>query len=60
MSESDLISLTHRTEIQSKSRTGEIKTIVVIQPMDPDQRKLELKDLQILAREISKILKEDG
>jgi len=60
MAEIDLPALTHTTVLNYKSRNGEIKELRVIQPLDPDQRKLELKDIQLLGREIAKVLKEDG
>jgi hypothetical protein len=60
MAEIDLPALTYTTVLNYKSRNGEIKELHVIQPLDPDQRKLELKDIQLLGREIAKVLKEDG
>jgi hypothetical protein len=56
----DLLQLTHTTVLNYKSKDGSIKELLVIQPLDPDQRKLDLKDLQILAREIAKVLREDA
>ncbi len=56
----DLISLTHTTTVLYKAQNGEIKELRVVQPLDPEQRKLELKDIQLLAKEIAKVLKEDA
>jgi len=56
----DLINLTHTTVLLYKAKNGETKELRVVQPLDPEQRKLEIKDLQILAKEIAKVLKEDG
>lgn len=56
----DLPILTHTTTLSYKGRNGEIKDLHITQPLNPDQRKLDYKDLQILAREITKVLKEDG
>lgn len=52
--------LTHTTTVLYKARGGECKELKVVQPLDPDQRKLDFKDLQILAREIANVLREDG
>ena len=54
------ITLTHTTSVQYKSRSGEIKEFRVVQPLDPTQQKLDLKDLQLLGRAIANILREDG
>lgn len=48
------------TAVYYKSRTGEIKELRVVQPVEPGQRVWTLADLQLLAREIAKVLKEDG
>jgi hypothetical protein len=56
----DLISLTHTTAVQYKAKDGSVKELRVIQPIDPAQRKLEYRDLQLLAKEISKCLREDA
>ena len=61
MSDGDnLVDLTHTTIVRYKARDGMDKELRVIQPMDPDQRKLEFKDIQLLAKEIAKVLKEDA
>jgi hypothetical protein len=52
--------LTCSTTLLYKSRGGECKELTVVQPLDPNQRKLDFKDLQILAREIANVLREDG
>jgi hypothetical protein len=56
----DLIDLTHTTTVCYKTRTGEIKELRVVQALDPDQRKLEFKDIQLLAKAITEELKKDG
>jgi hypothetical protein len=56
----DLINLTTTTVLNYKARNGELKELRVVQPMDPSQQKMNYKDLQILAKEIAKVLKEDG
>jgi hypothetical protein len=55
-----LIELTHTTVVNYKARTGEIKELRIVQPLEPGKRKLDLSDIQLLAKEISKCLKEDG
>ena len=61
MSDGDnLVDLTNTTIVRYKARDGMDKELRVIQPMDPDQRKLEFKDIQLLAKEIAKVLKEDA
>lgn len=52
--------LTHTTTLLYKARNGELKEIHVTQPLNPDQQKLGFRELQILAQEISKVLREDG
>lgn len=56
----DLPVLTHSTTLSYKARNGEIKELVIVQPLDPNQRKLDYTDIQILGREIAKVLREDG
>ena len=56
----DLPVLTHTTTVLYKSRSGELKELQVVQPLDPHQKKLEFRDLQILAAEIGKVLREDA
>lgn len=60
MTHDDLPVQTHTTTLLYKARGGEIKELQVVQPLNPEQRKLDFKDLQILAREISNVLREDG
>lgn len=48
------------TQVFYKSRTGETKELRVVQPMEPGQKVFTLADLQILAKEIAKVLKEDA
>lgn len=52
--------LTHKTTLLYKSRNGEIKELVVVQSLEPGKLKLTFTDLQILAREISNVLRSDG
>jgi hypothetical protein len=60
MSEPLPINLTHTTTLLYKARNGEVKELRVVQPMDPTQKVFTLADLQILAREVAKVLKEDA
>jgi hypothetical protein len=60
MSEIDLTTLTQTTVVLYKSKDGSTKELRVVQPMDPDQRHFTFKELQILAREIGNVLKEDA
>lgn len=52
--------LTHTTTLLYKARNGAVKELRVVQPIEPRQVRMELKDLQILAREIANVLREDG
>jgi len=54
------IDLTHTTTVLYKARNGETKELRVVQPMEPGRLKMDMTDLQILAREIANVLKEDG
>ncbi len=54
------LSLTHTTTLLYKARNGAVKELQVVQPIEPGQIRMELKDLQILAREIANVLREDG
>ena len=56
----DLIQATHRQEVNYKAKDGSIHTLIVILPLDEEKRKLDFKDIQLLAKEISKVLKEDA
>lgn len=56
----DLISLTHTTVLLYKAKDGSVKELRVVQPLDPAQRKLEFKDIQLLGKEIAKVLREDA
>lgn len=58
--ENDLPELTATTTLLYKARNGEVKELQVVQPMDPTKRRFDFRDLQILAQEISKVLREDG
>lgn len=57
---SEEISLSHTTTVLYKAKDGALKELHVKQPMDPNQKGFSYTDLQTLAREISKVLKEDG
>lgn len=52
--------LTHTTTLLYKASNGELKELQVVQPIEPGQIKLDFKDLQILAREITNVLREDA
>lgn len=54
------IPMTHTTTLLYKSRDGEIKELKVVQPLEPRSVKLSFSDLQILGREIARVLKEDA
>ena len=51
---------THTTTLLYKARNGELKELQVVQPIEPGKIKLDFKDLQILAREVANVLREDG
>lgn len=51
---------THTTTVCYKARTGEVKELQIVQPIEPGQIKFDFADMQILAREIAKVLKEDA
>ena len=50
----------HTTTLLYKARTGETKELRIVQPVEPGQMKLSIEDIQLLGREIAKVLKEDG
>jgi hypothetical protein len=52
--------MTHTSVFYYKARNGEVKELHVKQPMDPNQKIFTLADLQLLGREIAKVLKEDA
>jgi DNA primase len=52
--------LKHATTVLYKGKNGEIKALHVVIPMDPGKLKLEFTDIQLLAKEIAKQLKEDS
>lgn len=60
MPDDALPELTHTTTLLYKARNGELKELRVVQPMNPDQRKMSTEDIQLLGREIAKVLREDG
>jgi hypothetical protein len=51
---------TQTTTILYKSRTGESKELQIVQQLRDGQSKLDFRDMQILAREIANVLKEDA
>jgi hypothetical protein len=59
MPEPELPQLTITTTVFFKGRNGEIKELQVVQPMDPSQQKMNFADIQLLAKEISKVMKEE-
>lgn len=54
------IELTHTQVVQYKAKGGEIKELRVILPLEPGKRKLDTKDIQLLAKEIAKLLAMDA
>lgn len=48
------------TTVLYKSASGELKELRIVQPVNPDQLHLTFDDIRLLAREISKVLKEDS
>ena len=60
MADDALPDLTNTSTVLYKSRDGSAKELHVKQPMNPNQITFTLTDLQILAREIAKVLKEDA
>ncbi len=50
----------HTTTVNYKTRNGEVKTLNIVQPLDPSQRTLSLADIQILAKKISEELRKDA
>jgi len=52
--------LTQTTTLLYKARNGETKELHVKQPMEPGSKIWTLADIQILAREVAKVLKEDA
>jgi hypothetical protein len=51
---------THTTTILYKSRTGESKELQIVQQLRDGKSKLDFRDMQILARNIANVLKEDS
>lgn len=60
MPDVDLIEMTHRQSVNYKSKDGSIKELIIVLPLEPGKQKLDLKDIQVLAKEIAKVLKEDA
>ena len=56
----EYVAPTHTTVLLYKARGGELKELRVVQPVEPGQIKLDFHDLQILAREVAKVLREDA
>jgi hypothetical protein len=46
--------------VQYKAKDGAIKTLHVLLPIDPDQRRLTFGDIQMLAKQISIQLQKDA
>jgi hypothetical protein len=59
-SKTDLIEMTHRQSVFYKARNGEAKELIVVMPLEPGKQKLDFKDIQLLAKEIAKVLAEDA
>lgn len=55
-----VLALKHTTVLLYKARNGELKELHVVQPMDPSQQRMTFADLQMLARQIAIVLKEDA
>jgi hypothetical protein len=51
---------TIRQTVQYKGKDGAIKTLHVLLPLDPDQRRLTFADIQMLAKQISIQLQKDS
>jgi hypothetical protein len=60
MAEDTLVQLTTTTVVNYKAKDGSIKELRVIQPLDPTKRRMDIDDIRLLAKEISKVLKEDA
>ena len=56
----DLEAPTHTTTLLYKACNGETRELHVVQPIEPGQIKLTPEDIQMLGREIAKVLKEDA
>ena len=56
----DLIECKHVTTVCYKDRNGAVKTVNIVQPMDPDQRRMTFADIQMLAKQITIQLKLDA
>lgn len=54
------VELKHTVEVCYKARGGEVKTLQIVQHLDPNRRKLDTTDIQLLAKEISNCLREDS
>ncbi len=56
----NLIDLTYTQVVNYKAKNGAIKELRVVLPLEPGKRKLDTKDIQLLAKEISKQLAMDA
>lgn len=56
----NLIDLTYTQVVNYKAKNGAIKELRVVLPLDPGKRKLDTKDIQLLAKEIAKIIAMDA
>ena len=50
----------HVTTLLYKARTGETKELRIVQPVEPGTIRLTTEDIQLLGREIAKVLREDS
>jgi len=55
-----VIDINHTTVVIYKAKNGELKELRVVQPLNPDQRRMTFADLQMLAKQIAIVLKEDA
>ena len=50
----------HTTTLLYKARDGETKELRIVQPVETGTTRLTTKDIQLLGREIAKVLREDA
>ena len=50
----------HTTTLLYKARDGETKELRIVQPVEPGTIRLTTEDIQLLGREIAKVLREDA
>ena len=56
----DIPNLTYTQTVNYKAKDGAIKTLNVVLPLDPDQRRLTFADIQLLAKQITIQLQKDA